>query len=150
VAGPCPLWSSGGKLPARLGNRLTAEMAFEEIQQIAVERLELLQRQTHGVAGDILGNVGAAFAGNALEHALGAGNESSCDLFGDVAAGLLVERQVGGAGAAADGAVAVVIGNEIKRFCWRRGEGRSTVASFAEGFARGGLHQGLHGKAGSV
>jgi len=61
---------SCGILPAGLGDRLAAEMALEEIEQVAVERFELLQRQTHGVAGDVLGNVGAALAGYALEHSL--------------------------------------------------------------------------------
>ena len=46
-------------------------MTLEEIEQVAVERLELLQRQAHGVAGDVLGNIGAALAGHALEHPLG-------------------------------------------------------------------------------
>jgi hypothetical protein len=44
-------------------------------------------------------------------------------LLGDLAAGLLVQRQVGGAGAAADGAVAVVVGDEIKRLGRGSGEG---------------------------
>jgi hypothetical protein len=108
-------------------------MALEEIEQIAVERLELLQRQAHGVAGDVLGNVGAALAGHALEHPLGAGNEPPGDLLGDLAAGLLVQRQVGGAGAAADGAVAVVVGDEIKRLGRGGGEGWLTAGRFAEG-----------------
>ena len=73
-------------------------MALEEIEQVAVERLELLQRQAHGVAGDVLGNVGAALAGHALEHPLGAGNEPPGDLLGDLTAGLLVQRQIGGSG----------------------------------------------------
>ena len=98
-------------------------MALEEIEQVAIERLELLQRQAHGVAGDVLGNVGAAFAGHALEHPLGARNEPPRDLLGDIAARLLVQRQIGGAGAAADGAVAVVVGDEIKRLRRRRGDG---------------------------
>ena len=105
-------------------------MAFEEIEQVAFERLELLQRQAHGVAGDVLGNVGAALAGHALEHPLGAGNEPPRDLLGDLPAGLLVQRQIGGAGAAADGTVAVVVGDEIKRL-GRRG-GRLAVWGFAE------------------
>ena len=102
--------ASCGVLAAGLGDRLAAEMALEEIEQVAFERLELLQRQAHGIAGDILGNVGEAPAGHALEHPLDARNESPRDLLGDLAAGLLVQRQVGGAGAAADGAVAVVVG----------------------------------------
>jgi hypothetical protein len=36
--------TSCGELPARLGDRLAAEMTLEEIEQVAVERLELLQR----------------------------------------------------------------------------------------------------------
>ena len=99
-------------------------MTLEEIEQVAVERLELLQRQAHVVAGDVLGNIGAALAGHALEHPLGAGNEPPRDLLGDLAARLSVQRQIGGAGAAADGAVAVVVGDEIKRFGRGGGEGR--------------------------
>src|SRR3954453_12395962 len=97
--------ASCGELPARLGDRLAAEMTLEEIEQVAIERLELLQRQAHGVAGDVLGNVGAALAGHAFEHSFSAGNESPRDLLGDLAAGLLVQRQIGSAGAAADGTV---------------------------------------------
>ena len=123
-----------GVLPAGLGDRLANEMALEEIKQVAVERLELLQCQAHGVAGDVLGNVGAALARHALAHPLSAGNEFPGDLLGDLAAGPLVQRQVGGAGAAADGAVAVVVGDEIKRL--GRGSGKGWLA--AGGFAEGG------------
>jgi hypothetical protein len=63
----------------------------------------------------------------------GARNEPPRDLLGDLAARLLVQRQIGGAGAAADGAVAVVVGDEIKRLGWGGSEGWLAAGGFAEG-----------------